>query len=128
MVSLNASLVAEGLPALRTGIGIHSGEAIAGNIGSAQRVAYTVIGDSVNVCARIESTCKQLDQPILISEATRELLGDKAVVSDPYDILLRGKSQSTRIMALLDLDIEGREAEDEVDSGALPETEPNLSA
>jgi adenylate cyclase len=104
LVGLNESLAAEGLPTLRTGIGIHSGEAIAGNIGAPQRLAYTVIGDSVNVCARIESTCKVLDQEILISEATRDLLGDKAVVSEPYDILLRGKSQSTRILALQDID------------------------
>jgi class 3 adenylate cyclase len=130
LVALNESLAAEGLPTLRTGIGIHSGEAIAGNIGAPQRLAYTVIGDSVNVCARIESTCKQLDQPILISEVTRELLGDKAVVSDPYDILLRGKSQSTRIMALLELDMDMGEGDkgDAGDSGALPATEPNLSA
>ncbi|MCA9661280.1 MAG: adenylate/guanylate cyclase domain-containing protein, partial [Myxococcales bacterium] len=79
------------------------GEAIAGNIGAPQRIDYTVIGDSVNVCARIESTCKTLGQEILISEVTRELLGDKAVVSEPYDIQLKGKSQSTRILALLDL-------------------------
>ncbi|MEZ4382286.1 MAG: adenylate/guanylate cyclase domain-containing protein [Nannocystaceae bacterium] len=103
LVTLNRQLAAEGLPTLRTGIGIHSGEAIAGNIGAPQRIDYTVIGDSVNVCARIESTCKSLGQEILISEVTRELLGDKAVVSEPYDIQLKGKSQSTRILALLDL-------------------------
>lgn len=103
LVVLNRQLAAEGLPTLRTGIGIHSGEAIAGNIGAPQRIDYTVIGDSVNVCARIESTCKSLGQEILISEVTRELLGDKAVVSEPYDIQLKGKSQSTRILALLDL-------------------------
>lgn len=104
LVSLNEALAAEGLPTLRMGIGVHSGEAIAGNIGAPQRLAYTVIGDSVNVCARIESTCKTLDQVILISEATRDLLGGKAVVGEPYDIRLRGKSKSTRILALLDLD------------------------
>jgi class 3 adenylate cyclase len=103
LVVLNRQLAAEGLPTLSTGIGIHSGEAIAGNIGAPQRIDYTVIGDSVNVCARIESTCKTLGQEILISEVTRELLGDKAVVSEPYDIQLKGKSQSTRILALLDL-------------------------
>lgn len=124
---LNAKLQAEGMPTLRIGIGIHSGEAIAGNIGAPQRLAYTVIGDSVNVCARIESTCKLLGQSILISEATRDLLGDKAVVSDPYDIQLRGKSQSTRIMALVDLDLDGDGA-DEGDSGAAVATEPNLTA
>ena len=124
---LNESLADEGLPTLRIGIGIHSGEAIAGNIGSPQRLAYTVIGDSVNVTARIESTCKQLDQSILVSEATRELLGDRAVVSEPYDIRLRGKSRSTRIMALLDLDEDGAvDATGVDDSGAMPATEPNL--
>lgn len=123
--ALNARLAAEGMPTLRTGIGIHTGEAIAGNIGSPQRLAYTVIGDSVNVCARIESSCKTLGQPVLISEVTWKLLGDKAVVSDPYDVQLRGKSQSTRVMALLDLD-EG--TPDDLDSGsqATPATEPNL--
>lgn len=100
---LNKELIKEGLPALRTGIGIHTGEAIAGNIGAPQRLDYTVIGDSVNVCARIETTCKVLNQELLISEVTRNLLGDRAVVSEPYDIQLKGKSQSTRILALLDL-------------------------
>jgi class 3 adenylate cyclase len=131
LVTLNESLAAEGLPTLRTGIGIHSGEAIAGNIGSPQRLAYTVIGDSVNVCARIESTCKLLDQPILISEVTRDLLGDRAVVSETYDIQLRGKSQSTRIVALLDLDpdvVDAVDTPDGYDSDALPATEPSLSA
>ena len=111
LVTLNESLAAEGLPTLRTGIGIHSGEAIAGNIGAPQRLDYTVIGDMVNVCARIESTCKTLDQEILISETTRELLGDAAVVSEPYDIQLRGKSQSTRILALFDVVPETEEDE-----------------
>lgn len=128
LVTLNESLAAEGLPTVRIGIGIHSGEAIAGNIGSPQRLAYTVIGDSVNVCARIESTCKQLDQPILVSEVTRDLLGDRAVVSETYDIQLRGKSQSTRIMALLDLDLDGVVTPDGDDSGAMPATQPSLSA
>lgn len=103
LVTLNEQLEGEGLPMLYMGIGVHSGEAIAGNIGAPQRLDYTVIGDSVNVCARIESTCKTLGQEVLISEATRDLLGDDAVVSEPYDIQLRGKSQSTRVMALLDV-------------------------
>src|SRR5690606_21945745 len=100
---LNETLAAEGLPTLSMGIGVHSGEAIAGNIGAPQRLDYTVIGDSVNVCARIESTCKSLGQDVLISEATRDLLGDAAAVSEPFDIRLRGKSQSTRVMTLLDV-------------------------
>jgi adenylate cyclase len=114
LIALNEELVAEGMAPLRTGIGIHTGEAIAGNIGAPQRLDYTVIGDSVNVCARIESTCKLLGQEILISEVTRGLLGDRAIVSEPYDIQLKGKSQSTRILALLDLDEGVRGHEDTI--------------
>ena len=124
LIALNKELVAEGMAPLRTGIGIHTGEAIAGNIGAPQRLDYTVIGDSVNVCARIESTCKMLGQEILISEVTRGLLGDRAIVSEPYDIQLKGKSQSTRILALLDLDEGVRGPEDVApgDEGSGAET------
>lgn len=104
LITLNESLAAEDLPTLRIGIGVHSGETIAGNIGAPQRLDYTVIGDTVNVCSRIETACKTLKQQILISEVTRDLLGEHAVVSEPYDVHLRGKSQSTRVLALLELD------------------------
>ncbi|MCO7189063.1 MULTISPECIES: adenylate/guanylate cyclase domain-containing protein [unclassified Pseudoalteromonas] len=65
---LNQEFSADGLPEIKIGIGIHSGDAIAGNVGSSSCMDYTVIGDTVNVAARIESKTKELQHPILVSE------------------------------------------------------------
>ena len=66
MAELNKELQAEGLPEIAIGIGINTGEAVIGNMGSASRFDYTAIGDAVNTAARLESATKELKVNILI--------------------------------------------------------------
>src|SRR5205807_1654099 len=73
---LNVDLAAKGRAPLRIGIGIHSGPAIVGSIGSPQRLEFTAIGNTVNIAARVESLTKTVDRPLLITAAVRERMRD----------------------------------------------------
>ena len=68
--ALNTELSVQGLAPLAIGIGIHTGEAILGNIGSEKKLDYTAIGDNVNLASRLEGLTKQYDCPILLSGET----------------------------------------------------------
>jgi len=87
MESVNAYNQTHGLPELSMGIGIHTGEAIVGNIGSETRSKYSVVGKHVNLAARIESYC--CGNQILISEATLSHTG--AIVRIDGQIIVRPK-------------------------------------
>ncbi|MGI9355451.1 MAG: adenylate/guanylate cyclase domain-containing protein [Rhizobiaceae bacterium] len=71
---LNVDRERLGLPEIRHGIGIHFGPVIAGNIGTNDRLEYTVIGDTVNVASRIQDACKQIGEVFLISESVKNRL------------------------------------------------------
>ncbi|MFY8299602.1 adenylate/guanylate cyclase domain-containing protein [Pseudoalteromonas sp. SS15] len=96
LIELNKQFAEQGLPQLEIGIGIHSGEAIAGNVGSLSCMDYTVIGDTVNVAARIESKTKELGQVLLVSEDTAEKseMSDLAWVAD---VKLKGRDKTVNV-------------------------------
>lgn len=88
---------------LHTRIGIHSGEAVVGNFGSPDRLNYTVVGDGVNLAARLEAVNKLYGTQILITRATWERLGGRIACRHLDRIAVKGKAQATDIYEPLGL-------------------------
>ncbi len=78
--------------ALQIGIGVHSGDAVLGYVGSHERHDFTAIGDSVNTAARLESLCKTLGVPIVCSQAVAEAVGTPAFLRDRGEHAVQGRA------------------------------------
>ena len=116
--AINVEHARRGLPAFEMGIGVHTGEAVVGNIGSEQRAKYAVVGSAVNVASRVESAT--VGGQVLLTAATLAELGELARVGASLEVQVKGLSEPLTLHELLGLG--GRFAQ--AGSAAAPEPEP----
>jgi class 3 adenylate cyclase len=105
LAALNAMRARRGVPGIAHGVGVHFGEVVAGNIGTAERTQYTVIGDAVNVAARLESATKEQGVGVLVSAEAIAAAGADATLPAlrPVGALtVKGRSAALDVATLVD--------------------------
>jgi adenylate cyclase len=100
--ALNAQFEAEGLPAFVTRFGIHLGDAVVGNVGSTERMEYTVLGSSVNLASRLEGLNKEYGTTILVSDAVRKRVEHRFRFKAIASVIAKGMTIETRVYELIE--------------------------
>ena len=101
LAKLNERWSAEGLPPLRMGVGIHTGEVFAGNVGRAGKVKYAVVGDTVNLASRVEGLNKEMGTTMLVTEATYRAAGLGLEVKDRGLVSVKGREEPVRVYEVI---------------------------
>jgi class 3 adenylate cyclase len=101
MAGFNREQASQGKPEIRIGVGIASGQVIAGYTGTQRRVTYTCVGDTVVVAAHLEAYTKVLGRPLLIDEHTRAGLSDAVRTEDHGQVQLKSRVQSVRVYSVV---------------------------
>ena len=98
----NASRLATDKPAINMGVGVNTDNVVTGNIGSSKRMDFTMIGDGVNLAARLEGSCKTYGAQIIISEFTQSKLKGIYALRELDRIVVKGKTEPVSIFEVLD--------------------------
>lgn len=103
LAEFNKQWTADGRRPIRIGIGVNTGQVVVGNIGSTERMEYTIIGDTVNTTQRVEDLTKEFATDILITETTYAACRDLIEVGEPHMVTVRGRTTEMAIYPVVGL-------------------------